>query len=100
MEDILFYIILIVTGIAVILSFIFTKNKAIKKIAYDLVVFAENNISGSKLGEEKLKFVTNELRKHFPRFSHFITESRLRKIIEKAVNKMKKELSKENVADE
>lgn len=100
MENILFYIILIVTGVAVILSFIFAKSKALKKLAYDLVVFAEKNIKGSKLGEEKLDFVIKELREYFPHFSTFITEAMLRKIIEAAVDRMKKELSKEDVTEE
>lgn len=100
MENILFYIILIVTGVAIILSFIFAKSKALKKFAYDLVVLAEENIIGSKLGEEKLNFVIKKLRERFPHLSPFITEATLRKIIEAAVDKMKKELSNEDVTEE
>lgn len=96
MENILFYIILIVTGVAVLLTFIFTKNKAIKKIAYDLVVFAENEFKGSKLGEDKLNFVVCELKKRFPRYTRFISTDTLRTIIEIAVKKMKNHLSSNN----
>lgn len=90
-----YYIVLIVLAVLSLLFALFTKNKKIKKIVLDLVIKAEQEIKGTKKGQERFAFVIEQIQLIIPKQLHwFFTDERLKSIIEWAVTQMKKQLEK------
>ena len=90
-----YFIGLIVSAVAVLAFGLFTKNINFKKMVYDLVVMAELEIKGTKMGQEKFAWVVAQIFFYVPsELKWCVTEARITKVIEWAVAKMKKQLEK------
>jgi len=90
-----YYIVLIVLAVLSLIFALFTKNKKIKKIVFDLVVKAEQEIKGTKKGQERLAWVIDQVQTFIPKpLQWFFTDERIKAIIEWAVVQMKKQLEK------
>lgn len=92
---------LVIFGAIVLILMAIFNYKQFKKVVYDFVILAEYYIKGTKKGQERFDYVVREIHKQIPAWlGIFLTEARIKKIIEWAVSKMKKSLAKgENVFD-
>ena len=72
------------------------KHEYFKLFVYEIVVQAEEEIVGYKKGNERFKFVVNEIQDFIPSsLRWYFTEKRIIDIIEWAVRQMKKNLEKD-----
>jgi len=90
-----------IIAVLIIIWFILGKYEWFKRVVYDLVVKAEQEIVGYKKGNERFKFVVNAIQSVIPLVLRgFFTEKRIVNIIEWAVGEMKKGLEKGGEKDE
>ena len=86
------YIVLGVAVFLILVVLLFT-NKKFKSFVYQLVLSAEEHITGEKKGNERFEFVISKIREIIPSWlKWFFTEKRIKNIIEWAVSKMKNAL--------
>lgn len=83
-------------GLLIVVGFVFLlQYKSFKKVVLDLVTIAENDIIGTKRGQERFALVVSQIHNIIPnKFKWFFTEERIKNIIEWAVRKMKQTLEK------
>ena len=85
-----------IVALALVVAVVFAlKFKQFRKIVLEFVIKAENDIKGTKKGQERFKYVINVIHSYIPvQLKWYFTVERLTNIIEKCVIKMKKQLNK------